>query len=180
MHRQTELALLGFLKKNPRHGYDLYQELSEPEGLWQVWRMKQSQLYALLNRLEEQGYLAFSREAEGSRPPRKMYRMTPSGREAYASWVRAPVERGRQFRLDLWIKLFFAHREGGAVVTELLDAQQAACLDWQRELEEKGVSREDAEPYRRVVHQYRAGQVQAMLDWLDSSRNELTRPIVNG
>ena len=52
-----EYALLGFLRDEPMHAYEMYQQLHETEALGLVWRIKQSQLYALLARLEETGYL---------------------------------------------------------------------------------------------------------------------------
>ena len=33
-----EYALLGFLRQQPRHGYEIYQQLSDPTGLGLVWR----------------------------------------------------------------------------------------------------------------------------------------------
>ena len=168
----TELALLGFVLEGPRHGYAIYQELTEPNGLWLVWRMKQSQLYALLSRLEANGFLAsFKGEAEAGRPPRKMYQLTSSGKQAFHQWLIAPTNRGRQFRLDLLIKLFFAQREGQAVLEKLLDAQRNACLSWLQDAQAHELG--EAEPYRRLVHRYRAGQIRAMLAWLDACQDEI-------
>ena len=162
----TECALLGFFRQGPRHGYDLYQELSDPAGLWLVWRMKQSQLYALLARLEEHGYLTSSMEPQEGRPPRKMYRLTPAGGETFQAWVRAPVERGRQVRVNLLTKLFFARREGPEAAQHLLDAQRAACQAWLDALQAETEATTEKDSFQRLVHQYRTGQVQAMIDWL--------------
>lgn len=162
-------ALLGFFREGPRHGYDLYQELTDPQGLWLVWRMKQSQLYALLARLEEQGCLTSDLEPQEGRPPRKMYRLTPTGQEVFQAWVQAPVDRGRQVRVNLLTKLFFACREGPIVAQRLLDAQRALCQQWLDALQEAAA--EDAS-FQRLVHQYRAGQVRAMIDWLHTCQDE--------
>ena len=171
----TEMALLGFLQGGPRHGYSIYRELSEPGGLWLVWRMKQSQLYALLARLEDQDLLSsFKGEAESGRPPRKMYQLTSSGREVYQRWVKSPVERGRQFRMDLLIKFFFARREGRTVLELLLDAQRSACRSWLNDALSHQAS--ESEAYRRLVHSYRAGQISAMLEWLDTCQDEFMHP----
>ena len=48
----VEQALLGFLTGRPMYGYEIHQCLSQPAGLGRVWRVKQSQAYALLARLE--------------------------------------------------------------------------------------------------------------------------------
>ena len=147
--------------------------------LWLVWRMKQGQFYALLTRLERLGMLSsFKGEAETGRPPRKMYRLTPAGVDAFEQWLTTPVARGRQFRLDLLVKLYFAQKQGGTNVDALLNEQQKACSEW---LEESDAAEQlAAQPYRRLVHQYRAGQIRAMLSWIDACRKELlATPNVN-
>ncbi len=168
----TELALLGFLRDGPRHGYAIYRELSQVNDMWLIWRMKQSQLYAILTRFEEKGLLSsFREESIQGRPPRKMYQLTKRGIAAFASWLTLPVERGRQFRLDLLIKLFFAQRDGKETLTKLLRAQKATCVRW---LEDAALSeQQEKEPFGQLVHRYRSGQIQAMLNWLDECQETL-------
>ena len=72
------------------HGYEIHQQLSDPTGLGLVWRLKQSQLYALLAKLEREGYVKTSIEYQDARPPRKMFELTGAGREAFESWVQGP------------------------------------------------------------------------------------------
>ncbi len=174
-----EYALLGFMEEGPRYGYDLYQEVTDPGGLWEVWRIKQGTLYALLARLEECGYLTAAIEPAEGRPSRKMFTMTESGRTVFADWIRSPVERGRQFRLDLLAKLYFARRRGMDVVEELLEAQRQVCRRWLDGLETDLAQSEEADPFLRLVDTYRAGQVRAMIDWLETCRRELvTQPSI--
>ena len=173
----TTLALLGFVKDEPRHGYAIYRELSEANGIWLVWRMKQSQLYALLSKLEEQGYLSsFKQEAHSGRPPRKMYSLTKAGKDAFDNWLTSPVGRGRQFRLDLLVKLFFAQQAGEAALSHLLQIQQKACEQWLTET--NTLEQEQDETYTRLVYRYRTGQIKAMLDWLRECRETLTAPTI--
>src|SRR3954454_23190306 len=96
----VELALLGFLYRQPMHGYQLHQELNEARDLGLVWHLKEAQLYRLLGRLEEEGYITSVNEAQGLRPPRKMLHLTPEGEAAFLAWTRAPVRRGRELRLE--------------------------------------------------------------------------------
>ena len=123
-----EIALLGLLRAHPRHAYELHQLLQEGvEPLGLIWRLKQSNLYALLAKLEEAGYVASTVELHGTRPPRKILRLTPQGREAFAEWVRNPVEHGRDFRLEFLAKLYFAAQAGASTVRDLLSLQRQAC-----------------------------------------------------
>jgi DNA-binding PadR family transcriptional regulator len=168
----TEHALLGLLREQPRHGYALYQVLTEPDGLWAIWRMKQSQLYALLSKLEDRGYLQATTEPQEGRPPRKVYALTQQGDAAFDQWLCEPVARGRQFRMDFMAKLYFARREGPAVVRALIERQRKACHAWVEHL--TAGSGDQAEAlFPRLVRSYRIGQIRAMLDWLNECEEEV-------
>lgn len=167
-----ERALLGFLRERPRHGYAIHEELSDPDGLWMVWRIGKSRLYAMLGRLEARGYIDPTMEPQEGRPPRKVYRLTDAGREAFLTWVQRPVQHGRRFRTHFLARLFFARREGAGTVETLIERQRGLCQAWLDEQEAD--VRQAEQPFRRLVPRYRAGQIRAMLDWLDDCEAALT------
>lgn len=160
-----EHALLGFLRSQPMHGYEIYQHLTDPAGLWLVWRIKQSQLYALLIRLESEGYIASTLQPQDSRPPRKVFRLTRAGRERFAGWVRTAVPHGRDLRQDFLGKFYFARQEQPDIMRQLLAAQRAACQQWLAAMESEAATA-DAESFASLVNVFRIGQIKAMLDWL--------------
>lgn len=162
----VEYALLGFLYERPTHGYEIYQRLSDPQGLWQVWRMKQSQLYALLTKLEDEGYLATTLQPQEARPPRKVYSLTASGRLAFEDWLLLPVTHGRQMRLEFLAKLYFAYRQGPTGVGSLLAGQVAACQRWLSELQSQNAMQRTTDPFAHAVQQFRVTQVESFLTWL--------------
>ncbi len=106
MPRQTsplsiEYVLLGFLEKEPVHGYDLYKRLSSFKSVGLVWHIKQSQLYALLERLEEEG-LVTSTNIRLVTPNRKQYR-SPTSRSAFHDLVLPdPVQNVVNFAWNFW------------------------------------------------------------------------------
>jgi PadR family transcriptional regulator, regulatory protein AphA len=163
----TEFALLGFLRQRPMHGYEIHQQLSDPTGLGLVWRLKQSQLYALLAKLEREGYVKTSIEYQDARPPRKMFELTGAGREAFEAWVQGPVPQGRQLRLDFLAKFYFARREGPEVAARLIEQQRVACRSWLQQQAEGVEALRRSQPYDWLVHQFRIGQIEAMLAWLE-------------
>jgi DNA-binding PadR family transcriptional regulator len=116
-----ELALLGFLREQPAHAYELFQRMEQAGTLGLVWRLKQSHLYALLARLEAAGYLAGDLVRQGTRPPKRMLTLTAKGRTAFDEWVMAPVARGRDFRQEFLAKLYFAASEAPDAVHELVE-----------------------------------------------------------
>lgn len=176
-----ELALLGYVYAHPAHGYEIYQQLAAPGGLWQVWRLKQSQLYALLAKLDEAGLLEATLEPQEARPPRKMYRLTAAGRAAFQAWLGSPVNRGRQMRIEFLAKLYFAHRLEPQLVPDLLERQRTACVRWLAELAsaelEPGAPEAEGELdfFAQAVHEFRRTQVQSFLTWLEQCRLALEK-----
>ncbi len=162
-----EHALLGFLWKEPMHAYEMHQALKEARELGLIWHLKQSQLYALLARLEEAGYIATVTEPQGTRPPRKVMHLTPAGRDAFQLWMRTPVEHGRDFRQEFLAKLYFARADGAATVTALVELQAEECRNWLVGLQTRAAATPQ-DSFDWLVLQFRIGQVQAILAWLDA------------
>mgnify|MGYP005855126985 CR=1 FL=1 len=158
----VEQALLGFFCAGPLHGYALLRALREPGGLGAVWRVKPGLLYAHLVRLEAEGLLHAGGDApEGA--GRKVYALTGAGRERFDAWRRTPVARPRDFRLHFMVKWYWA-RETMPAARALTDGQRRACSLWlavEREAESRTAG------YERQVHSYRAGQIEALLAWLE-------------
>jgi PadR family transcriptional regulator AphA len=164
----TELALLGFLRQEPMHGYAIHQQLSDPSGLGPVWQIKLSLLYAMLGKLDDAGAISAVAEAQENKPPRKVFHLTEKGEEIYLDWVQSPVENGRSLRLEFLLKLYFARREGADFVARLLAVQNEQCNIWMADVQ-KIINEEQAEDrrYSCLVHQFRLGQIQAMINWLE-------------
>lgn len=162
-----EHALLGFLQQQPMHAYEIHQTLRRAKALGLVWHLKQSLLYVMLERLETEAYVTSSLELQGSRPPRKILHLTPSGQQAFAEWLTAPVGHGRDFRLEFLAKLYFASQSNPGRASALIDAQQAACRDWLIDLRVQAKPLEDARNYDWLVLQFRIGQIEAIVAWLD-------------
>ena len=174
-----ELALLGYLRLGPLHGYQIHQRLLEPDGPGLVWRLKQAQLYALLGKLEDNGLLLSTLQPQETRPTRRVYRLTRDGREVYDQWVVTTVSTPRQIRQEFMVKLYFAQRESPQTVVALLDNQLSVCQNW-LEMYQQQLTAAPEGSFRWHVHQYRIGQIQATLAWLqrlkaDSSKNILSQ-----
>jgi len=128
----------------------------------------------MLERLENEGYISTTLEPQNSRPPRKILHMTPSGRAAFERWLMLPVEHGRDFRLEFLAKLYFASQDDPAVVTRLLTAQRAACQEWLGDLRTQADAITGERDYDWLVLQFRIGQLEAILSWLDTCEATVT------
>ena len=118
-----EIAVLGLLKEQPLHGYELKKRLSETLGF--LWGVSYGSLYPSLRRLEREGAIEVVAEpvplappiaatgslkgdlaaarrnaprgAKQSRRTRKAYRITPAGVIRYALRVRRDCLAARGF-----------------------------------------------------------------------------------
>lgn len=169
----TEHALLGFLFEQPMHGYEIHRRLSETEGIGLVWRLKQNQVYALLAKLEREDYVTVTLEPQQNRPDRKVYHLTETGRDSLLAWIQAPVQHGRKLRLDFLAKLYFARRHDQAAALALVKEQRAHCERWLQDERDRAAGVQKDRRFDWLVHRFRVGQLESMIDWLDVCRQEL-------
>lgn len=162
-------ALLGLLVSEPRHGYELFQEFSRELG--GVWRIGQSQLYAQLKLLEESGLVSVRVEEQPNRPARKVYQLTPEGHAAFEEWVHQPTPYLRRIRVEFLARLYFYQRLSLAGLDQLVAGQKAVCRDQVARFDRLMADTQD--PFAHLVLEFRRGQLEAVLRWLDSCPEHL-------
>jgi len=168
-----EYVLLGFLEQNPIHGYDMFKKITSFDAISLVWTIKQSQLYALLERLEEEGLIASTLISGESHPNRKQYHITSIGRQTFYAWRISPVLHGRDIRMEFLAKMYFALQSGPETVLELIEDQKANCYEWLSQIQNDLMNTTEEQIYERIVFQYRGRQVQATIDWLEETRKSI-------
>ena len=77
-----ELAILGVLAEQPRHGYELKKRLSDTLG--PLWGISFGSLYPALKRLELKGWIASKWETSEFNRRAKYYRITAAGKRQLA------------------------------------------------------------------------------------------------
>lgn len=133
-------AVLGMLARwGPRSGYDVKRYFDE--GLAHIWGATHSQIYRELRRLADLGWAEMEREEQESRPDRKVYRITTTGREALGRWLEQPPEM-LQLHDELMLKVVFgAYAPPGALAATLrasITAHEERLAQFQEELRVHG------------------------------------------
>lgn len=101
----TSYLVLGLIALNgAATSYDLKSQVSLSVG--NFWSFPHSQLYAEPEKLTAAGYLDEEREETGRR--RRIYSITPAGRDALLDWVRASETVPTEVRDVGLLKLFFS------------------------------------------------------------------------
>ncbi|MEA3335866.1 MAG: PadR family transcriptional regulator [Chloroflexota bacterium] len=83
---EKKLVLLGGLRSQAMHGYQLNEMLNQSSGL--AITLTKSNAYKLLKNMEQDGWIAAHQEQEGNRPPRRVYTVTPKGEAAFQQLLR--------------------------------------------------------------------------------------------
>ena len=186
-----ELAVLGLLAEQPRHGYELRKRLSETLG--PLWGISFGSLYPALRRLERSGAIVevddqdtgtgalpsgfvptgslkgdlaaarVRRKARPGRRTRKAYRITDQGRELFAELL---TEESADDERSFALKLSFCRHLDPDARLAFLERRRAQLLERLATSRRKPAAR-TFDRYTSSLLEHRAKSTQHDLDWID-------------
>jgi DNA-binding PadR family transcriptional regulator len=160
-------TILGLLAEQPRHGYQLLEVFESPAHLGAVWKASTSQLYAVLKRLERQGWISGQRVASVTAPTRTVYQLAAPGRAALESWLQEPHPSAsiRRVRVEFLSRLYIA-RLLAMPVEGIIERQRLACG---RALAQLQNEYQQLEPgMAQLAKAMLIAQLEAVLTWIES------------
>jgi PadR family transcriptional regulator AphA len=165
-------ALLGLLADRPRSGYDLTAVFDR--SLAFVWPASHSQIYPELVRLAEDGLI---RQA-GSGPRRKkVYEITPAGREEVRSWLRTRPDHGS--RNPAFLRVFFLWLlepdDAIAFLEDEASFHEATLRELERMAAEPPADRPGARAFRLAL-EWGVRYERGILEWNAWARAQLEEP----
>lgn len=116
-------AVLGLLAQKPRHGYELRAAFEAVVGGEELWEVKPAQIYTTLARLERDGLVAPEAVEQDAGPEKRIYTITPAGRQFLREWFACGCAREHQ-RDEFFIKLMIALVSGIADPYKLINTQR--------------------------------------------------------
>ncbi len=161
-----ELAILGSLKDQPMHGYQLSREMGEALGGF--WRVSYGSLYPTLRRLEREGEVeTVPNESAGSGRRKHVYRITEKGERAFLELLQeAPGDTNSEdtrFRVRL---AFFRYLPPETRI-RLLERRRAAL---QERLNTIADSQRTARPrdddYTKALIEHGRSATRSDIEWL--------------
>jgi len=181
-----ELAILGVLKEQPLHGYELKKRLGETLG--PLWGVSYGSLYPALRRLERAGAIEsvdepraaipatgslagdlaaarLRRRPKPSRRTRKAYRLTDRGDATLAELLLADDLSGDDDR-GFALKLAFCRHLEPAGRLELLQRRRAALADRLARARRTAPGRGDR--YTRSLVEHRQESTERDLEWVET------------
>ena len=165
-------VLLALLAKESAHGYELKQLLEQTFGSAYP-SPNIGQVYVTLGRLEKDGLVRGEDVTQSNRPNKRVYDLTPAGREAVAEWLDAPSD-GPRLRSDFFVKLALAPLAGVADRMTLINRQRRHCLNLMRGLTEPGHPQERDNAVATLLVEGARLHLQADLESLERCQEALT------
>jgi DNA-binding PadR family transcriptional regulator len=159
-------AVLAMLAKEPSHGYHLGSRLRRALGPLGK-SMNAGQVYVTLARLEKAGLVVHER-ADGlpERPDRKVYALTPAGRERVAGWL-LEVTWPKPDLTEFHLKLAAASAARLADPVQLVDAQRRELLRRLHEVQRAALVEPEGSTSGLLLEGV-ALRLQADLRWLEA------------
>lgn len=87
---EIQFAILGLLSGSPLSGYDIKKIIAESDLFY--WSGNNNQIYNSLVQLHQEGLVTVEVQAQESLPARKVYSITPAGRDVLRRWMLAEPE----------------------------------------------------------------------------------------
>lgn len=100
--RFLEPCLLLLLREDASHGYNLLDELHRFG--FAAGSLDPSIVYRVLREMEQNGWVVSAWDTTGSRPPRRIYRVTAAGEEYLRRWI-ADLEQ-TQAEIDRFLSAY--------------------------------------------------------------------------
>ncbi|TSD99972.1 PadR family transcriptional regulator [Skermania sp. ID1734] len=148
-----EHALLVSLTERFGSGYELARRFDKSIGFF--WSATHQQIYRVLRRMEELGWIDGTAVTQDGRPDKKVYRVSPAGSAELARWIAEPTEPGK-LRDELAVKIrAAAHGDIAAVCAEVARHRDrhAERLELYRLMEKKDFPAPD-QLSGTALHQY--------------------------
>lgn len=154
------------------HGYELRERLGR--GLGALWHIASSQLYQVLHRLEEQGWVECTTvEAPSTGPARNVYRATEEGNTAFWDWATSPVRHARQIRVEFLAKVYFLRRLAPHRLARLVEEQIGVLRKLDAHLNKRSGIESDDAGLSALALSFRRSQIGCMIAWLEENRQRL-------
>ncbi|NKY87162.1 PadR family transcriptional regulator [Nocardia veterana] len=133
-----EHALLVSLSERAGSGYELARRFDKSIGFF--WSATHQQIYRVLKRMEERGWVSSEAIAQDGRPDKKVYTVSDAGRAELSRWISAPTDDIGPLRSELGVKIRAAgHGDPEALRAEVARHREhhAQRLELYRHIEKK-------------------------------------------
>ena len=174
-------AILGLLMDRPMTGYDL--KLLFDKELNSFWPAQMSQIYRELGNLEAKEWVDSRIEVQESRPDRKVYSITATGKQIFQEWMnRFPKSLLSPFRDEFALRVFLGARSSRDEMQFQLrrfirekQSEVATFTLLEKNYETMAKKNTDQAMYRRMTMRRSNIVAEALILWAEDCLDELEK-----
>lgn len=158
-----EFIVLGLLSGADAHGYEIFRRFRATLG--SLWHISESQMYAMIKRMEARGLLSASGAEE--KASRRVLSLTPKGAAELDEWLSAPTPPSpRRLRLEFITRVHFAKATRPERVGAIFDDEIAVIAGEAKRLAAIRRSMADPASVESMGVDFRINQLKAIVSWL--------------
>ena len=166
-------TILGLLQYKDMHGYRIKEHIERNFG--HMWSINYGQIYPNLKALKKDGWITMKKVVQNDEkgPPRKLYSITPKGREEFVRWLESTPEKSMILRDPFLMRFVFFGFGDPDRALELID-EQIAIYQEQLGRRQANLQRwKDSSIFVNLIAELGANMNLMMMDWLEKARKEL-------
>ena len=169
-----KFPILGFLMESEMTGYDIKRRFQNPIGFF--YRASDGSLYPALKKLARDGMVTMRAESHGRRA-RKVYSITPKGREHFLRTLREPAQPIFVYD-EAQVKIYFAHHDPEAALQHV-ERERRFAGAWESFLERllEDMKSHGASPFRTSMVEIGHGIAALKADLFDKLKVRLARDL---
>jgi len=169
-----KFPILGFLMESTMTGYDIKRRFRDPIGFF--YRASDGSLYPALKKLDRDGMVTMRAERRGRRA-RKVYAITPKGREHFLRTLREPAQPIFVYD-EAQVKIYFAHHDP-EVALQHIERERRFAGAWGSFLERllEDMRSHGASPFRTSMVEIGRGIAALKADLLGQLMGRLARDL---
>ena len=161
-----ELAILGLLKEQPMHGYQLSRELGASLGGF--WRVSYGSLYPTLRRLEKDGAVHGVADAETRARRRTTYEITEKGEKVFFELLQETPHDNSTEDTKFRVRLAFFRYLPPETRIRLLERRRATLEDRLSTIKDSlHGTRERVDTYTLALMEHGRNATETDIAWLD-------------
>ena len=162
-----ELAILGLLKEQPMHGYQLSRELGDSLGGF--WRVSYGSLYPTLRRLEQAGAVAGVADGETRARRKTTYEVTEKGEKLFFELLQETPHDNSTEDTKFRVRLAFFRYLPPETRIRLLERRRATLEDRLSTIKDSlRTTRERVDTYTLSLMEHGRSATESDIEWLES------------
>ena len=122
--------------------------------------------------MEKKGVVTSKAQLQNNKPAKKIFFITPTGKEGFLNWVSSPVNHVRNLRIEFMAKLFFVKELKLKRAIDIIDKQVEILHEKLHLLQ--APKEKIMDDFQKALHSFKIVQTSSAIEWLKECKTFFT------